>query len=586
MRDSNHLVNFCVVGGGLAGMCAAISAARHGLKVALIQDRPVLGGNSSSEIRVPVCGAQGLNNRETGILEEISLDNSYRNPLSNYSIWDSILYGKVRFEPNITLLLNCTCTDIEMEGNCIRAVKGWQLNTETWHRIEAELFADCSGDSIIAPLSGAEFRIGREAQNEFGEDAAPEVADCYTQGNSILINAREMSSPQKFIPPKWAYSYPAEEDLPKRFHNIRKDYFWWIDIGGDGDTINDAEKLRDELLKIAFGVWDHVKNHCKKFDADNLALDWLGFLPGKRESRRYIGDHVLTMNDVREQGRFEDMVAYGGFPMDEHDPAGFYKRESGTIYHPTPSPFGIPYRCLYSRNIDNLFFAGRNISATHLAMSSSRVMATGAIMGQAVGVAAAIAVNESLTPRGVYETRTVELKQMLMEDDCYLPWNTRAIPELSIKACLSASEGNPEPLRNGIDRSANDKDNFFTVTPGGWIEYSFNYPVRIEQARLVFDSNLNRGITDHLNHFHYDLLDMRCYYPLDQKQRVVPENLVRSFRIEALDKNGNWGAVFSESNNYQRLVLVSMNLETKAIRLVPEKTWGADKARIFAWNVR
>ena len=586
MKNKTHKVQFCVVGGGFAGMCAAISAARHGAKVALIQDRPVLGGNASGEIRVPVCGAQGLNNRETGILEEISLENSYRNPLSNYSIWDSILYEKVRFEPNITLLLNCTCTEIEMEGSRIRAVKGWQLTTETWHRVEADIFADCSGDSILAPLSGAEFRIGREAQDEFDEDAAPQIADSYTQGNSILVNAREMSSPQKFIPPEWAYSYPAEEDLPKRFHNIRKDYFWWIDIGGDGDTINDAEELRDELLKIAFGVWDHVKNHCKKFDADNLALDWLGFLPGKRESRRYIGDHVLTMNDVLEQGRFEDLVAYGGFPMDEHDPAGFYKRESGTIYHPTPSPFGIPYRCLYSRSIDNLFCAGRNISATHLAMSSSRVMATGAIMGQAVGVAAAIAVSESLTPRGVYETKTGELKQKLMEDDCYLPWNTREIPELSQNAHLSASECNPEPLRKGIDRPVNDKDNGFTVSPGGWIEYSFDRPERIEQARLVYDSNLNRGITDHLNHFHYDLLDMRCYYPLDQKQRVVPESLVRSFRLEALDKNGNWGTVFSESNNYQRLVLIPLNLETKAIRLVPEETWGADKASIFAWDVR
>lgn len=585
MRHIRHTVDLCVVGGGISGLCAAVSAARHGIRVALVQDRPVLGGNASGEIRVPVCGAQGLNNRETGILEEIMLENSYRNPLSNYSIWDSILYGKVRFEPNITLLLNCTCNEIEMDGSRIRAVKGWQLTTETWHRIEAEIFADCSGDSILAPLSGAEFSIGREARDEFGEDAAPEVSDSHTQGNSILINAREMSTPQTFIPPPWAYSYPTEDDLPRRFHNIRKDYFWWVDIGGTKDTIHDAEDLRDELLKIAFGVWDHVKNHCTEHDAGNLTLEWLGFLPGKRESRRYLGDHILTMNDVRAEGRFEDLVAYGGFPMDEHDSAGFYNRKLGTIYHPTPSPFGIPCRCLYSRNIENLFCAGRNISTTHLAMSSSRVMATGALLAQAVGTAAEIAIRNGCTPRGVSKHHIGELQQALMDDDCYLPWHSREIPALSLKARLSASEGDPEPLRNGYDRPVGGDDNGFVITPGGWIEYSFGRPEKVRNVRIIFDSDLNRGITEHLKHFHYDLLDMRCYYPLDQKQRSVPESLVRAFRIEAQDRSGNWETLFRETNNYQRHVTVPLDVTTGALRLVPETTWGAGTARLFSWDV-
>ncbi len=585
MRSVTHSVDFCVVGGGLSGMCTAISAARHGITVALIHDRPVLGGNASSEIRVPVCGAQGKNNRETGILEEIMLENSYRNPLSNYSIWDSILYEKVRFEPNITLLLNCTCNDIDMDGDRIMAVKAWQLTTETWYRIEAGLFADCSGDSILAPLSGAEFRIGREAMDEFDEDAAPKVSDSHTQGSSVLINAREMTTPQTFIPPKWAYSYPTEEALPKRFHNIRKDYFWWIDIGGDRDTLNDAEELRDELLKIAFGVWDHVKNHCTEFDSGNLALDWIGFLPGKRESRRYLGDHVLTMNDVRAEGRFDDLIAYGGFPMDEHDSAGFYNRELGTIYHPTPSPFGIPYRCLYSRNIDNLFCAGRNISATHLAASSSRVMATGSTMGQAVGIAAAIAVNNGLTPRGVYENHVHELQQTLMADDCYLPRTVREVSALTTNAHLSASEHDPAPLRNGHDRPVGESENGFTITPGGWMEYAFDTPEMISQARIVFDSDLNRGITEHLKHFHYDLLDMRCYYPLIQTQRTVPQGLVKSFRIDVCGSDGVWRTVFSESNNYQRLVIVPLDIEATAVRLVPVETWGSETVHVFSWDL-
>ena len=586
MRTITHTVDFCVVGGGIAGMCAAVTAARHGLRVAIIQDRPMMGGNASSEIRVPICGAQGLNNRETGILEEISLENSFRNPFSNYSIWDSILYAKVRFEPNITLLLNSTCNQLEMSGNRIRSVKVWQLTTETWHTVEAELFADCSGDSILAPLSGAEFRIGRESDREFGEDAAPTTPDHKHQGMSVLINAREYDTPQTFIPPAWAYSYPTEEDMPKRFHNIRKDYFWWIDIGGERDTINDAEKLRDELLKIAFGVWDHVKNHCTKFDAGNLALDWLGFLPGKRESRRYSGDHVLTMSDVRAGGKFEDVVAYGGFPMDEHDPAGFYNRELGTIYHPTPSPFGIPYRCLYSRNIENLFFAGRNISATHLAMSSSRVMATGAIMAQAVGVAAYLAVRDSLTPRGVAEKNVSELQQVLMDDDCFIPSLVRDIPALSRSANLTASEGDPVPLRNGHDRPVGTEDNGITISCEGWVQYTFEKPETIRSVRLVFDSNLNRGITEHLKHFHYDLLDMRCYYPLDQHQRTMPECLVRSFHIEALNCSGSWDTIYHGEDNYLRTVKIPIDMETSALRFVPETTWGSSEVHLFSFDVR
>ena len=169
MKWKYHKADLCVIGGGLAGMCAAIAAARHGAKVVLMHDRPVLGGNASSEIRMWICGAHGENNRETGIIEEIELENMYRNPNRNYSIWDSILYEKVRFEENITLLLNCSCNSLEMNGNRIKSVKGWQLTTETWHTVEADLFADCSGDSILAPLSGAEYRIGREAFAEFGE---------------------------------------------------------------------------------------------------------------------------------------------------------------------------------------------------------------------------------------------------------------------------------------------------------------------------------------------------------------------------------------------------------------------------------
>jgi len=573
MKHKTHQVDFCVVGGGLAGMCAAIAAARQGAKVALMQDRPVLGGNASSEIRMHVCGAHGENNRETGIIEEIMLENRYRNPLRNYSIWDSILYEKVRFEDNITLLLNCSCNDLQMDGNRIRSVKGWQLTTETWHTVEADLFADCSGDSILAPLSGAEFRVGREARREFDEDIEPEEADRKTMGMSCLIQARETGRPRPFVPPAWANKYLTDDDLPHRGHDILKTNFWWIELGGEQDSIHDTEGIRDELLKIAFGVWDHVKNH-GDHGAETWVLDWVGFLPGKRESRRYVGDHILTQNDVRAEGRFDDLVAYGGWTMDDHHPGGMRWPGEPTIFHPAPSPFGIPYRCLYSRNVANLLCAGRNISASHAGLSATRVMATCATLGQAVGTAAAIAVRDQLTPRDVYDKRVQELKQTLMEDDCYLPWNVRQVSALTQAAKLTASEGDLEPLRNGLDRPVGDEDNGWTGRPGAWVQYTFDGSRHVRELRFVLDSDLDRKG-----------MNMLSNYPLHAEPVGVPQTMTRAFRIEALDENGEWTVVAREKNNYQRLVWIETDVQTSAIRFIPEATWGAERVHVFAWDV-
>jgi hypothetical protein len=577
MKTLTHHVDFCVVGGGLAGMCAAIAAARHGAKVALIHDRPMLGGNASSEIRMWVCGAaaHGANMQETGILEEINLENLHRNPRQNYSVWDSILYEKVRFEPNITLLLNCSCNDLTMAGSRIQSVKAWQLTTETWHQVEAPLFADCSGDSILAPLSGAQFRRGREARAEFDEDIEPEVADERTMGMSCLFQARETSSPQAFIPPKWARRFESDDDLTNRVHDLTEyNNFWWLELGGENDSIHDTEQLRDELLATAFGIWDHIKNR-GEHGAENWELDWVGFLPGKRESRRLVGEHTLTQNDVRAEGRFEDLVAYGGWSMDDHHPAGMRHPGKPTIFHPAPCPFGIPYRCLYSKNIENLFFAGRNISTTHAAMSSTRVMGTCAILGQAVGIAAAIATRDDLSPRGIYEQRIAELQQRLMADDCYLPWQVRQLPEITRTAKLSAATGNPEILRNGLERPIGEDDNGFAMPLGQWVEYRFAQPTRLSQARLVFDSDLNRF-----------RLGQRCHYPLDQKSFSVPSLMTKAFRLEAQDQKGNWQTVFRETGNYQRLVRIPLDVETNALRFVPEETWGAEAAHLFAWDLQ
>lgn len=573
MRQVTHEVDFCVIGGGLAGMNAAISAARHGARVVLMQDRPVLGGNASSEVRMWVCGAHGKNNRETGTIEEIALENMYRNPLRNFSLWDSVLYEKVRLEPRITLLLNCTCTEAMMDGNRIQAVKGWQMTAETWHTVHASLFADCSGDSILAPLTGAEFRIGREARDEFDEDIEPAHADMKTMGMSCLIQARETDSPQPFIPPAWAYVYETCEDLPHRGHDILSTNFWWIELGGEQDAIHDTEAIRDELLKVAFGVWDHIKNR-GDHGAENWVLEWVGFLPGKRESRRYVGDHILTQNDVRAEGRFTDLVAYGGWTMDDHHPGGMNWAGEPTVFHPAPSPFGIPYRCLYSVNIENLFFAGRNISVTHAAMSATRVMATCALLGQAVGTAAAIATHGQLMPRGVYEESLQELQQTLMDDDAYLPWHQRAIPELTARASLTTRGANPEHLRNGLDRPIGNQDNGWRGAIGDWVMYAFDEPAHVQQLRFVFDSDLNRP--EHNSH---------ANYRLHIEPVTVPETMVKAFRVEYLIAEGIWEMLVHVDNNYQRLVKLAVDVVTRALRFIPEATWGAEDVHVFAWDV-
>jgi hypothetical protein len=569
MKEKAHNTDLCIIGGGITGVCAAI--------VVLMQDRPVLGGNSSSEIRMWICGAHGENNRETGILEELELENLYRNPEANFYIWDSVLYEKVMAEKNITLLLNCSCVHCEMEADKIVSVRGWQLTSETYHTVTAKLFADCSGDSVLAPLSGAEYRVGREASSEFNESIQPLVADKKTMGHSILFQARETMGPQRFIPPSFAYRYENDDAFPfkslrGREHDGGNNY-WWIEVGGEYDTIHDTESLREELLKIAFGVWDHMKNH-GEHGMDNWVLEWIGFLPGKRESRRYVGDYIMNQNDVEAGGRFDDLVAYGGWSMDDHHPAGFYHDGAPTIFHPAPSPFGIPYRCLYSKNIQNLFFAGRNISVTHAAMSATRVQGTCSTLGSAVGMAAVIAVQWNLAPREVYHQKMAVLKQRLMEMDCYLPYNTRKVPELTAQAQMAGAGENLEALRDGFDRPLGGQSHSWVGKTGDGIVYHFKESIQFTGTRLVFDSHLNRSIRN-----------MPCSYPLQGVKWRVPESLVKSFIIEVSEDGEKYIEIYRETNNYQRLVNVKLDGTGRYIRLTPLETWGCDQVRIFSFDI-
>lgn len=575
MKNKELKVDFCVVGGGMSGTVAAIAAARKGVKVALVQDRPMLGGNASSEIRMHICGAHGENNHETGILEEILLDNISRQSLPNYSVWDTVVWEKAFYQENLTLLLNCTVNKVNREGNRLLSVEGWQFTSEINWTIRASQFADCTGEGLLGYMAGADYRVGREASSEHQESIAPEKSDKKTMGMSLLIQLREYSEPQPFTAPPWAHTFKTDDDLPKRGHHINSDTnFWWFEVGGEDDSIHDTEDLREELLKIAYGVWDHMKNY-GDHGVENWALDWVGFLPGKRESRRFLGDHILNQNDVEAEGKhFDDIVAYGGWTMDDHFPAGFYQREAGTIFHPAPSPYGIPYRCLYSRNIDNMFLAGRNISATHAAMSSTRVMATCSLMGQAVGTAAALAIKNKLSPRGVYEKKIGELQTQLMYDDCYLPFTRRPLRELTESAKIETSNGGEgENLRNGFDRIIGPNENAWRGKPGDWVSYSWDSEVDLTGLRVVLDSDLSRK-THNMPHS----------FPLDQKPYRTPPELVKDFRVDLL-RDGEWTEAARVEGNVQRLVNLPLEARARGIRLTLGDTWGCDEVRVFALDV-
>lgn len=583
-RNINHKVDLCVVGGGLAGMCAAVAAARHGVKVALMHDRPVYGGNASSEIRMWVCGAHGENNRETGIIEEIALETLYRNPYRRYPMWDCILFDLIKKEENIIPILNCSCNDIEMDGNKIKKIIGWQTTTQMWQTVEADYFADCSGDSILAPLSGAKYREGREARNEFGESIAPETADKKTMGLTCLIQARETDTKQTYIPPKWARKF-TKEDLPYRLPDLKNpsENFWYMEIGGEQDTIHDTEEIRDELIRIAYGIWDFVKNS-GECDADNWELEFVGFLPGKRESRRYVGDYIMTQNDVENEGRFDDIIAYGGWTMDDHNPAGINTKELPTIYHPAPSPFGISYRCLYSENIENLWFAGRNISVTHSAMSASRVMATCAILGQAVGTAAGIAVQNKLTPRGVYKEKIKELQQTLMEDDCWLPFNKAEMSELTKSATLTSTGRNVNKLLNGINRKSGEEDNCWSGSAGDTITFKFDEEKQVDEVRFIFDSDLNRETT---GAGRYMKEKMNCCNIFKENPALnVPKTLVKDLKVEICDKDGIWHEVDGIKDNYQRFVKLTIGENIYGIRFTILSTNGNDSVGIYSIDLK
>lgn len=405
--------DFVVVGGGYAGICAAVSAARLGLRVALLQDRAVLGGNNSSEVRVQMGRSiecepyPALGN----LLKEFA-------PTRKGNAMPASYYGddeKLRIvtrEKNISLFLLTRAIAVEMQGARIAAVLGRHVETGALTRFRAPLFADCTGDATIGVLAGADYRVGREARSEYGERNAVETADNQVLGASLQWSSKQTDSPVEF--PDFVYGCRFTDESVQQ---VTKGLWTW-ETGMRQDQVAEAEAIRDYGLLVIYSNWAYLKNHAPYRDEyRNRALDWVSYVSGKRESRRLLGDVVLTQTDLENNVQYPDASATASWTIDLHYPEPensrhFPGREFKSVCMQIEVPLNaIPYRCFYSRNVENLFMAGRNISVTHIALGSVRVMRTTAMMGEVVGMAAKVCHTHAALPRAVYTDHLDELQR-------------------------------------------------------------------------------------------------------------------------------------------------------------------------------
>lgn len=422
-----------ITGGGVSGVCCAITAAREGLKVVLIQDRPVLGGNASSEVRLWILGAtshMGNNNRwsrEGGLIDELLVENMYRNPEGNPVIFDTIMLEKVVKEDNVRLFLNTAVYEVsKKDDDTISTITGFCSQNQTEYVFEAPLFCDASGDGVVAFLAGAAFRMGAESREEFGEKFAPSKEYGELLGHSIYFYSKDTGKPVRFVPPSYALDDIRKVPRYKTF-NLKDQgcKLWWIEYGGRLDTIKETEQIKWELWKVVYGVWNYIKNSGNFPEADTYTLEWVGTIPGKRESRRFEGDYMLKQQDIVEQVHHDDAVSFGGWSIDLHPADGVFSELPGCNQWHSKGVYHIPYRSLYSRNISNLFLAGRTISATHVAYGSTRVMGTAANSAQAVAMAAVIAHEKKTVPAKVLD-HIQELQQRLLKSGQFIPGITNS----------------------------------------------------------------------------------------------------------------------------------------------------------------
>ncbi len=570
-----------VVGGGVAGCLAAVAAAREGARTVLIQNRDQLGGNASLENLVPPVGfRQTLLNaeerkydpRETGLIEEIAPYGG-QTYFESGKLWPDRLLKLVEAEPLLDLYLNTHATEVTMAAdNRIAGVECVQVPSGKRISFTGKLFMDCTGNGIVGLKSGAEYLYGREARAEYNETKAPDVADKTTLPSSLKYWFTEQPEQAPFSSPDWAYQFHSCSDFTHGRHpKIGPiDNQWLIELGGTDKTYQNAEAVRDDLFRLIYGIWDHLKNHCPeaKGKSEKMKLAWVGHIVGLRESYRLLGDYVMSEKDVTEQPLLNDRISYGGWGLDDHPSLGFFDKERlnnhthGGVYH------SVPYRSLYSRNIENLMMAGRNISVTHVALTATRVMYATGVIGQAAGTAAGMCIRLGETPRGIYQKHLHTLQQKLLKEGAFLIEMPNEDPgDLALSAVADASDGKEtaSEVINGFSRarfpsmfpSARASMNAWVPDTGKeaphWLSLGWDAPRTFNAVHVVFQ---NRGALAY-----------------------------GSFRLEKLDDRQGWVLLKKVENPglKRRLVIPVEETVSKGIRVVLEehKPYGIAEIRVY-----
>ena len=568
--------DFAVVGGGAAGVVAAIAAARHGLKTVLINDRPVLGGNSSDEAGVSLDGAACKGYHETGIIYEIKCVRE-----AEHLGWSEAYKRFIEKEKNITLYNNMLVDGAETENGVITTLFAIQTYNLTRHSFNVGIVADATGDGWVGYYSGAKYRIGREARFQHNESLAPKIADLNTMSGCVMKKvsgfpaniccycAEENAETVEFHAPEWAFRLPAGDALGREPSTPEKGE-WWLENRNDYDDLWEQEFVRDELIRIAVGYFDWLKNSWKECHrAAKLGLRAIGSFNAKRESRRLIGDYILSQNDYTEDKFFPDSVLYTGWNLDVHNIKGIFSGDEGAFTSNSDVPLTpVPFRCLYSKNISNLMMAGRCISTTHMGMGSTRVQLTTATMGQAVGTAAYFCKKYGLTPREIGEKHIMELQQTLIkEDQTILGICNNDSEDMARLAHITADSyepgGEPQNVAGGFSRPYKNEPYAWISKPGlpQSITLDLGTPSLINQVRITVEMPLDRH-----------------YYGFQPAPK--PTETVKDFTVE-IYCNGEWKQTAEIKNNIQRLIVIGFDtVKAEKVRINILKTHGSNRAII------
>jgi hypothetical protein len=534
--------------------------------------------------------------QEGGIVHELILKNKAINDSFNFSIWDAVLFDAVKRQENLTVYLNTTMHSAKACGGKVKQIECYQLTTEKQLVLKADIFADCTGNGTLSAFVKAPFRTGSEAKKEFNEPHAPEKANNFRMGNTLLFKAVNTGKPVKFTPPVDAMKFTEEQLKLRRHTAVQKeimekasenemimlfdgytqDYgYWWIELcGQEDDIIGEYESIRDDLVRAVYGVWDHIKNG-GEHGAENFDLVWVGMLPGMRESRRIECDYMLTEGDIMTNHRFGDVVAYGGWDVDAHVPGGLlaYDKIPSQVYHFEGS-YDIPYRSYLVKGFKNLFVGGRCMGASKLAMASTRVMGTCAMGGQAIGTAAGIAKKDGVSIRNI---DVVKLQQQLLKDDCYLPnLKNQDVLDLFKNSSITASSAQEGfdvvNVINGVSREIDGNVNAWRSNGlnDEWINFDLGDKKQVKQLRFTFDSNftLNKNIT---------LSGKRQR----QQEIGVPKELVKDFTVNFI-LDGQVVQTIQVKDNVQRLcVLDFAPVECDNVKVEFNSTNGIEEFRLF-----